>query len=501
MKRVTALSCPPAAFRNRPLYFTQVLVLILYATLLAVPWGWSQCKAGDPVGHFEGSATSAQAGKLDVSLDLRCVDGHYAGTLNTPVGMYTEIAVTHSEGSLHLQFAQDGTPGVTVEAKTVENGLQGTFTSGDDGGPIALQRSGEVRPVSAGEGSLSLTPQKWREDLNFLARDLPKRHPDPFAYTPKDKFEAAVAELDRKIDQLNGDQVYIGLDHLANLMGDGHTYVEFPDDNANLPLDARKFGTETRVVAVAPGFEQALGSRIVAIGAVPIAQARGLAATITPIAETEALKELRIDAFLTTGMALHGLGITAERSSARYTLVTDDGKQSIVTFNALPPKGEPKWVYAVAQLPLSEQRVNGRAACTYLASARTLYCNVHQIRDLAAPSREMFDLLKREQPDKLVIDLRHNHGGDFNEGLKHLIEPLRKDSKINQKGHLFVLIGADTFSAAMSNAAQFRAMTNAMLVGGAANRGKAEQLSGAEAVQATQFSSCGALFDTLLQVR
>ncbi len=76
----------------------------------------------------------------------------------------------------------------------------------------------------------------------------------------------------------------------------------------------------------------------------------------------------------------------------------------------------------------------------------------------------MFDVLKREQPDKLVIDLR-NSGGDYNVGLKYLIEPLRKESKINRRGHLFVLIGADTFSAAMSNAAQFRAMTNAMLVG------------------------------------
>ena len=448
---------------NRPLYFTHVSVLCV--SLLVVPCGWSQCKAGDPVGHFEGSATSSQAGKLDISLNLLCVDGHYAGTLNTPVGMYTVIGGKHREGSLRLQFAQEGTTGVAMEAKTVENGLQGTFTSGDDRGSVALQRTGEALPLSASEGSLSLTPQQWRDDLAFLTRELPKRHPDPFAYTPKDKFEAAATELDGKIDHLNADQVYIGLDHLANLIGDAHTYVEFPDDNANLPLDARKFGTETRVVAVAPGYEQALGSRVAAIGAVPIAQARDLALTITPIAETDSLKESRIDGFLTAGMALHGLGITPDRSSAIYTLIADDGKQSILTFKALASNAEPKWVHSVAQLPLSEQRVNGSAACTYLSAARTLYCNVHQIGDLAAPSREMFDLLKREQPDKLVIDLRHNSGGDYNVGLKYLIEPLRKESKINRRGHLFVLIGADTFSAAMSNAAQFRAMTNAMLVG------------------------------------
>jgi len=54
-------------------------------------------------------------------------------------------------------------------------------------------------------------------------------------------------------------------------------------------------------------------------------------------------------------MALHGLGITPDRSSASYTLVTDDGKQSIVSFKVLARNAEPKWVHAVAQLPISEQ--------------------------------------------------------------------------------------------------------------------------------------------------
>ena len=36
---------------------------------------------------------------------------------------------------------------------------------------------------------------------------------------------------------------------------------------------------------------------------------------------------------------------------------------------------------------------------------------------------------------------------------------------VKQRGHLFVLIGVDKFSAAMSNAAQFRQQTSATLVG------------------------------------
>jgi hypothetical protein len=50
-------------------------------------------------------------------------------------------------------------------------------------------------------------------------------------------------------------------------------------------------------------------------------------------------------------------------------------------------------------------------------------------------------------------------------GEEYLIRPIRKLQSINRKGHLFVLIGADTFSAAMNNAAQFRTQTAALLVG------------------------------------
>lgn len=439
-----------------------LLVSSLCVHLLACACLWAQCKSGAPVGHFEGSATSAQQGKLDVSLILLCENGSYAGELNTPLGVYKVIAGSFQAGTLKLQVAREGDV-IAVEATVVDNVLQGTFASSDDKGPLQLHRSGEALRATASEGGLSLTPQQWKDDLSYFARELPKKHPAAFAYTSKDKFEAAVAELNAKIDHLNSDEIYIGLDHLANLIGDAHTYVKFPSDNANLPIDIRHYGNESRVRIVAPGFEQALGARVIAIQDTPLAKARELAATVTPVAETTALIEARIDDMLTTGMALHGLGITPDRSSAQYTLVTDDGKQLVVNFKALPPGPEPKWVHLGTLL--SEQPVNGNAACTYLRDARTLYCNVRMILDLAKPSKQMFDAIKREHPDKVVIDLRMNGGGDYNIGLKYLIEPLAKDSDINRKGHLFVLIGTNTFSAAMSNAAQFRTMTEATLVG------------------------------------
>ena len=106
-------------------------------------------------------------------------------------------------------------------------------------------------------------------------------------------------------------------------------------------------------------------------------------------------------------------------------------------------------------------------------NSKTVYCNVRLIRDLKKPGRQMIELIEQSKPEKLVIDLRQNPGGDYHEGLKYLVHPVREIPGINTKGHLFVLVGVNTFSAAMSNATHFRYQTEAILVGGN-NRREAE---------------------------
>ncbi|HXJ42321.1 MAG TPA: hypothetical protein VNH18_23780, partial [Bryobacteraceae bacterium] len=43
--------------------------------------------------------------------------------------------------------------------------------------------------------NLQLSAQQWREDLQFLARELPKRHANAFHFTRREDFEKAVANL------------------------------------------------------------------------------------------------------------------------------------------------------------------------------------------------------------------------------------------------------------------------------------------------------------------
>lgn len=84
---------------------------------------------------------------------------------------------------------------------------------------------------------------------------------------------------------------------------------------------------------------------------------------------------------------------------------------------------------------------------------------------LGENARKLLQFLDGNPTKRLVIDLRQKGGGDFFEGRKHLIQPLKEHPALNQKGHLFVIVGRATFSAAMTNAIDFRKQTNAILVG------------------------------------
>jgi hypothetical protein len=421
------------------------------------------CAQHDLSGYFEGTAVSKQAGKLDVSLNLHCDNGRYAGELVTPVGTYAVADGHFQTDQLHLAL-EAGTDKVTIDAGFHAGTLQGTFVAGDDSGSLDLRRTAEAHAPAVEAGS-SLTPKQWHEDLAFLARELPRRHANAFHSLSREKFEAEVSDLDRQLDHLNSDEIYVRMDHIANLIGDGHTYIRLPDDDANFPIAIERFGNDYRVVAAASSNEKALGARVLRIEGTSIARAYELLFTLTPYDETQVLREARVTDYLTMGITLHGMRIIHDRNMARYNLADDSGQEFTLDVHAAPEHSPLDWTYAYQKPPLFRQKAGDNFWFTSLPGSSTVYCSFRGYKDLGRHSKPFFDLIRQEHPDKLVIDMRLNGGGDYNEGLKYLVHPIRDLSAINRKGHLFVLVGPGTFSAAMSNAAHFRYQTHAILVG------------------------------------
>jgi C-terminal processing protease CtpA/Prc len=100
-------------------------------------------------------------------------------------------------------------------------------------------------------------------------------------------------------------------------------------------------------------------------------------------------------------------------------------------------------------------------------SLETIYLDFKKyprFQEMHSFAAKLAELTKDQHIKRIIIDLRHNGGGDFFVGLALAWGLIVVDSLDWQKG-MYVLIGRQTFSAAMSNAAQYRQILNATLVG------------------------------------
>ena len=188
---------------------------------------------------------------------------------------------------------------------------------------------------------------------------------------------------------------------------------------------------------------------------------------LAPQTEPPGYLDLRAVGAMNVGNVLHGLGVIPEHSVATYVFSGDDGRDFSIEVRALPQEelARTDWVSIATQKPLREQNSEDALWFTYVADAQAVYCNFRSYADLGRHAKDLMKFVQERAASKLVIDMRENGGGDYKVGLNDLVQPIRNNPRINQKGHLFVLIGAGTLSAAMNNATHFRAQTAAILVG------------------------------------
>jgi hypothetical protein len=417
-----------------------------------------------PSGLYVGSAKSSDGAITEITLNLSCDAGRYQAKFLTPAGDFDGVDPVFANGRFTTKIDTGVALGSVDVAQTGDT-LTGAFDLGGDKGMIALTRKGDALDAEAMAPRLDLTPAQWREDLRALAAELPKHHANAFFSLSKAEFDAEVAALDRRIDTDNGDEMFVGLQQIAKSIGDGHTGVNAPADRRVMPLEVGRFDKDFRVTAVGPGLEKALGARIVKIGAMPIAQVWTRVMTLTPRSELMELREGDALIYLARGYALHGLGVTTDRNHTLYTLENDSGRVFDLDVQGLKPGETVKMTAGQVDTALRTQKPDEPFWCESLATDRAVYCGWRSYQDLKAKTQAMFALIDAAKPRKLIIDMRDNGGGDNTVGYGDLIRPIEARADLNARGHLYVLVGPLTFSAAMNNAAQFQDETKAILVG------------------------------------
>ena len=120
------------------------LMLALCCVALAQQ-GKSGSAKTDLTGSYDGTANNKAEDVITVTLDLTDKDGALSGTIHSSHGDFTITGGSHKGDEVTIEF-DAGCPAGTISLHTTEDKLVGTWSAGDDGGPI------DVKKAAAQEG-------------------------------------------------------------------------------------------------------------------------------------------------------------------------------------------------------------------------------------------------------------------------------------------------------------------------------------------------------------
>jgi hypothetical protein len=431
-----------------------------------------QSSASPVAGHYVGLSKSPTEGDMPLKMHLKSEGGNLTGEVDTQFGKFPITRGSYTGGRFEMKFMAGAAEGSMTGAYS-EGRITGTWSLGETGGTLDLKRVDEAtanKPDAFWPTTIPrLTKAEWREDLRYMAKELPLRHKNAFHTVTREQFERAVAELDAAIPRLRDDEILFGMARLTAMIGDGHTGLNSWQVSRVYPMSFYWFGDELRVVRTTAPHARALGARVVRIGDKDIRVVRQLLNPLISQGENEWFVRGASAGHLRRAEELHALGIVPDMEHAFWTFEDERGKRFTLELSPSDvPDEKIQWLWAYKTAPRYRQNFEKEMWFEYLPALQTVYFNFKGYPDTPEFQRRVADLFKLIDANpikRLVIDMRHNGGGDFTKVRELLIPAIKQRAQLLRPGALYVVTGRATFSAAMVNAVDFKKELNATLVG------------------------------------
>jgi len=309
--------------------------------------------------------------------------------------------------------------------------------------------------------------RRFREDLRLLRVEMPARHANLFHQMTRAQFDSALAAIDGALPRLARHQVVVELQKLDALVGDGHSNVSPWRDTAaafhELPIALYAFEDGMFVRAATRAQASLVGSRVIAIGGVPIDQAL---ARVRPLISHDNEQGVRAwsPILLVMPEVLHAIGPAADPSGATFRLEAGGKNRDVklVAASLFPMlRGETDLTWSKregwvdARDPAAEPLWLSDSRNTYwyrfLPQSRSLYCQLNAIQQKPDDSLAVFmsrvvTAAGSADARRFILDLRLN-GGGAGTWNRDIIRALIK-SPYDALGKLVVITGRRTWSAA-----------------------------------------------------
>jgi tetratricopeptide (TPR) repeat protein len=318
--------------------------------------------------------------------------------------------------------------------------------------------------------------ERWRRDLDHLIDEAGRMHVQWHEGDRAERFCHAVRGIQERIGDLTDEQILVEMQQAVVLLGDGHSAVrtrgKVPAPQ-RLPLTLYFFSDGLFIIDAAERYRDLVGCRIDKIGRAPTAEAERLVAQVVSRDNPMGIKANAPFSLVNTQRLL-SLGIIDDPNAVRMQVTDRADKSSTVVIepgepfartgdlfaSKLPGSGDP---------PLYLTRVGDNLWFEPLPEIDGLYVQFNDVvdrkgRQLVDIARELRDYLAAHSPKVLVLDVRHNGGGN-----SYLYPPLLKAILFYEltqpDGKIFAIIGRQTFSAAQNFTNDIDRLTSAIFVG------------------------------------
>ena len=265
-----------------------------------------------------------------------------------------------------------------------------------------------AEPAAPAAPSAETEARKWREDLRFMASEMPKRHRNLFHTMTREQFEQAVQSLDARIPSLARHQIIVEMARIAAMVGDGHTNVA-PTRDPKIafrayPLRLYLFDDGLAVRAASREHAAAVGARVVRIGKATAEEAYRAARDLIG-RDNEMGAKFFAPHLLVMPEILHALGLVADMEDAAFTL-SKGGRTWVERFSPagpadlMSPDTDASWLAkpgfvdardaAERPRPRWLQSPQNKYWFEYLPEARTVYVQFNQVGNKDDESIEAF---------------------------------------------------------------------------------------------------------------
>lgn len=312
----------------------------------------------------------------------------------------------------------------------------------------------------------------WQEDVEAYAETLEARHIDLFHTLPRDRFYSQIDALTASLPTLSDAEIVASLMRITHAIGDGHTAMPLWGSGYHrYPIKVRWIGSEALIVATSRDNIGLLGARITHWNGQEIDAALEQLAPYVPFVENPQSAAVRVGMYLTIAELGHAIGLSPSASTTRIT-IENHGSRQTLSLDAMTARAFRERV----DQQISYRRQLGSGPDVIEAPGIRFAAlddnNLGYIQFDSYPSGEEMDAFAQSLTEmiaardirNIAIDFRENFGGNFYVGLL-LAEYLNLIDTLDWQNGIYVLTSGITFSAAMSNSAQYTGLLNARRIG------------------------------------